>query len=175
MTTSFKPQAADTFMKQVSLADWADFEDSLRAELAALGYTGKVVARNFALTTFDADHTEIDRLAMVINTGTDRSPDSPFWNEPGFDHDHDGDPRGKQANEIVYAFTLDLQVKPYLVFHDVNPTSFDITEGLSPYDGIVIYDHCSLDRVSKNEYWFNCKPLNAALLVFTLANVDGEA
>lgn len=112
---------------------------------------------------------------MVINTGTDRSPDSPFWNEPGFDHDHDGDPRGKQADEIIYAFTLDLQAEPYLVLHDANPTSFDITEELSPYDGIVIYDHRGLVRVSKNEYWFNGKPLDAALLVFTLADADDEA
>lgn len=161
-------------MKHVVLAGWSDFEKSLRAELDALGHKGHVVARNFDRTSVDEDFVETDRLGLVLSTGTDRSADSHFWNEPNFDHDHAGDPKGKQPHEIVYAFTLDLATTPYLVLHDDVPRVLDITEGLTPYNGIVVYHPRGLDRVSKNEYWFNGDPLTVALLVFTLSDPDGE-
>jgi hypothetical protein len=67
-----------------------------------------------------------------------------------------------------------LAATPYLGLHDAQPSSFDITEGLTPYDGIVFYHPRGLDRVWKNEYWFTCDPLNVALFVFTLGDPDGE-
>ncbi len=161
-------------MKHIVLADWSEFEESLRANLYSLGHTGLVIARNFATRSMTPDLVETNRLELVLGTGTDRSADSLFWNVPGFDHDHVSDPKGKQPHDIAYAFTLDLAATPYFVLHDAQPSSFDLTEGLTPYDGLVVYHPRGLDRVSKNEYWFICDPLDVALFVFTLSYPDGE-
>ncbi len=155
-------------MKQVVLADWSDFERELRAELGARGHGESVIARNFSLTTTTEDFAETDRLALVRSTGTDRDETSHFWDVPGFDHDHARHPQGKQPHDIVYAFTLDLSTTPYLVDHGAKATAFDITDNLTQYDGIVVYHPRGLSRVSENEYWFTCNPLDVALIVFTV-------
>ena len=161
-------------MKHIVLTDWSDFEEGLRTELGVLRHEGHVIARNFSVTSVTADFVETDRLALVLSTGTDRDISSSFWNEPSFDHDHEASPHNNQPQDIVYAFTLDLSTTPYLVRHDEEPTSFDITDSLSQYDGIVVYHPRALRRVSKNEYWFNGSPLDAALLVFTVRDSDSE-
>jgi hypothetical protein len=157
-------------MKQVKLNDWGDFERTLQTELAALRHTGLVVVRNFALITMTEDYVETDRLNLVLNTGTDRDQSSDFWNVDQFDHDHDRDPRGKRPQDIIYAFTIDPATTPFLVHHSSQAEALDITQSLSEHDGIVVYDPRGLQRVTKNEYWFNCNPIEVALLVFTLSD-----
>ncbi|HZL51465.1 MAG TPA: hypothetical protein VFC37_11015 [Terracidiphilus sp.] len=159
-------------MKTVVLADWSEFEESLRHELATLRHTVNIIARNFALTTTTKDCVETNRLALVLSTGTDRDETSPFWDVRAFDHDHACDPKGKRPQDIVYAFTLDMSTTPYLVNHGTSTTSFDITDTLTQYDGIVIYDARGLRRVSENEYWFECSALDLVLLVFTVKDVN---
>lgn len=53
---------------------------------------------------------------------------------------------------------------------DDEPEDWDLTEGLWPTNGILIYDAAKLDRVAKNELWFRGDPRDALLLVFKLAD-----
>jgi len=155
-------------MKRVFLADWSEFEATLRAELQAIGHTGFVTARNFHLVSFTEGGEEVDRLGITLATGTDRDASSPFWNVDDFDHRHDKHPTGMRGDEIIYAFTMDLAHTPYLVHHMEAPKAFDIVETLDEHDGLIVYDTRKLDRRTTNEYWFKTSPLDAALLLFTL-------
>lgn len=155
-------------MKKVQLESWDDFEASLRVEVPKLMDGDLVVARNFMKVTFSPDGDEQDRLQIAIDTGTDRDGRSNLWNAEGFDHEHDRNPAGKAPNEIVYAFTIDLSQTPYLVHHQEVPEAFDITDGLTEHDAIVVYDASMLDRRSMNEYWFKGDPRDAALLLYTV-------
>lgn len=155
-------------MKRVVLADWSEFETTLRAELSALGHIGFITVRNFQLVTFSEGGDEQDRLGIALSTGTDRDASSQFWDAEGFDHRHDKHPAGKRANEIIYAFTIDLAHTPYRVHHMGTPEAFDVVENLDEHDGLIVYDSRKLDRRSTNEYWFKTSPLDAAMLLFTL-------
>lgn len=104
----------------------------------------------------------------MLDTGTDRDDESDFWNVDGFDYEHDTHPAGKSLGDIIYAFTIALATAPYLVYHDDQPITLDITDGLTEHDGIIVYDSKKLGRRSKNEYWFITTPLDAALLVFNI-------
>lgn len=155
-------------MKHIHLANWSQFAQSLSVEVRILQVGDLVVVRNFAKVTFSQDDEEQDRLQIAIETGTDRDTDSALWNVPGFDHEHDISNVGKAPNEIIYAFTIDLSQTPYLVRHDVErPEAIDIAADLTEHDAILVYDPRMLERRTKNEYWFNSKPLDAALLLYT--------
>ena len=154
-------------MKQVHLESWDEFEASLRVEVAQLGRGDLVVARNFMKVTFSPEGEEQDRHRVAIDTGTDRDPESNFWNADGFDHEHDLNPAGKSPNEIIYAFTLDLSKTPYIVRHADVPEAFDITAELTEHDALIVYDASMLDRKSMNEYWFKGDPRDCALLLYT--------
>jgi hypothetical protein len=163
---------SENAVKKIRLTDWSEFENILREELRAIAHHGPVTVRNFQLVTFTDGGDELDRLAIALSTGTDRDGDSPFWNATGFDHEHDRHPTGKRADEIIYAFTIDLSHAPYLVHHDATPEAIDITEPLSEHDGVIVYESQKLERRTKNEYWFKTTPLDAALMIFTLAAND---
>ncbi len=158
-------------MKHITLSDWDDFASRLPKELARIGHGAPVIARNFALVSFRGKNQEIehDSLSYVLQNGTDRDDTSDFWNVADFDVEHDKSPSGKSPSEIIYAYTLDASTAPYTVDHDMPGQSIDITENLSEHEGLIIYDPAKLIRASKNEYWFEGAPLNAALLLFTLA------
>lgn len=169
-------------MKEIKLQAWNEFEAALRAETEL----NNVLVRNFALITFDdifTDPIEIDTLAVVRSTGTDRRENASMWNAPGFDYDHELKPAGRKPNEIIYAFLVDLTQKPYLVsVGDGNGNAsfqvLDLTDHLTEHDGIIVYDPDKLFRAAPNEYWFLFDPLEAALLLFTLSSnsedADGE-
>lgn len=159
-------------MKHIKIEDWSEFEGRLRQELDIIRHDGDVTARSFQLVSFDKHGNEVDRLEIVRSTGTDRDSSSPLWNEPGFDYEHDLAPIGKEPDEVIYAFTLDMSRTPYLVRHSQTPEALDITESLSEHDGIIVYDSRQLKRVSKNEYWFCSSPMEAALMVVTVEVVD---
>jgi hypothetical protein len=168
-------------VKEIKLKSWADFESALRRETKR----SPLLVRNFMRVTFDNIHTddpvEVDNLAVVRETGTDRRETSSMWNASGFDFEHDLVPSGKKPNEIIYAFLIDLKPKPYLVSapdDDQGNFSFqvlDLTEGLTEHHAIIVYDYSDkFDRVATNEYWFRGDPLEAALLLFTLDDENGE-
>lgn len=156
----------------IEIDDWGDFEGMLRAELANLNFSGSVLVRNFALETITLDKItmeqlgSVDRLDLVLRTGTDRDEASDFWNATGFDHDHDLDPVGKAPQEIIYAYPVDLQHTPYKVHVGGEWTNLDLTEHLEDVDGILIYDASKLTRASNNEHWFNGDPCDALLAIF---------
>ncbi len=154
--------------KRIQLSDWDEFDDSLRTEIAALGHRGHVSVRNFDLVTSRKMGVEQDRLQLVMDTGTDRDRTSQFWNEFGHDYDHDKNPSGKKANEIIYAYAVDPVPKPYRVHHEDESEAWDLTEGLTEYHGIIIYDRDRMTRKAPNEYWFIGDPLDAVLLVYTI-------
>lgn len=157
----------------VELDDWSEFAEQLASELAALGHNGLVAIRNFALSTAivdeDMNHLgEVDRLALVRQTGTDRDNTSPMWNASGHDYDHDQSPSGKTPADIIYAYVAEVNDGDYLVHYKFEPEQFNLTEGLSNFEGILIYDATKLQRVAKNEHWFLTDPCEALLLVFIL-------
>mgnify|MGYP001454224239 CR=1 FL=1 len=157
----------------VELEDWADFEAELRKTLVTIKHTGKVLVRNFELTTAilgpKMEHLgETDRLQVVLQTGVDRDATSPFWNAPEHDYDHDLYPAEKAPNEIIYAYRVDLSATPYTVQITETPEVFDLTEGLDDQDGILIYNPAHLEHVAKNEHWFLGDPREALLAVFYL-------
>ena len=119
--------------------------------------------RNFARVTFDNVGTdsavEIDSLAVVRATGTERRENASIWNASNFYFDHDLTPSGRKPNEIIYAFLTDLKPKPYLVSgaDGFGGTSFevlDLTKNLTEHDAITVYDPAELHRAAPNEYWF---------------------
>lgn len=159
------------------LQDWDEFGPRLWEELTALGFRGRVAIRNFELETAEIDRDmiqtgQINRLALVMSTGTDRDASSEFWNANGHDHDHDANPAGKSPTDIIYAYVADVYPDKYLVHYDGPPELFDLTQGLSEAEGILIYDASKLERVAKNEHWFKVPPLEALLMVFTLVDSD---
>lgn len=161
----------------IELEDWSDFAEALPRELAAIGHGGLIAIRNFELVTCDVDAEmrpagETDRLGLVLRTGTDRDGSSSMWNADGHDYQHDLTPSGKSADEIIYAYIAEVSAAGYRVHYlpDDEPEDWDLTEGLWPTNGILIYDAAKLDRVAKNELWFRGDPRDALLLVFKLAD-----
>lgn len=166
--------------QQIEINDWADFEQMLRDELARLQFSGMVLVRNFDLETATLDEATmvqtgtVDRLDLVLKTGTDRDDTSPFWNAPGFDHDHDLIPSGKTPKDIIYAYPIDLQSSPYLAQISGKWEKRDLTVSLEDQRGIAIYDASKLKRVSNNEHWFIDDPREALLAVFVPNLYDDE-
>lgn len=163
----------------IELDDWSAFAAALPRELAAIGHDGLIAIRNFQLVTCDVDAEmrpvgETDRLGMVLRTGTDRDSESPMWNAEGHDYRHDLTPSGKSAGEIIYAYVAEVSAAGYRVHYlpDGEPEDWDLTEGLWPTDGVLVYDAAKLDRVAKNEHWFRDDPRDALLLVFRLAEEE---
>lgn len=156
----------------IEIADWGDFEAMLRVELARLNFSDCVLVRNFDLETATVDKDtmvqsgSVDRLDLVLRTGTDRDETSDFWNVPGFDHDHDLNPAGKAAQDIIYAYPVDPRHTPYRVHVGGAWEVLDLTEQLEDVCGILIYDASKLTRTSNNEHWFNGDPRDALLAVF---------
>ena len=96
-----------------------------------------------------------------------------MWNAAGFDHDHDGHPKGMKPNDIIYAFWLDFRLVPYKASRaqgDGTATmeAYDVTGSCGELDAFIVYDPARLNRVSANEYWFRTTPLDAALLLLTV-------
>jgi hypothetical protein len=157
----------------IELQDWADFETQLRRTLVSINHTGKVLVRNFELTTADLgpnmEHLgETDRLQIVLQTGVDRDATSNFWNAPEHDYDHELNPAGKAPNDIIYAYRVDLSTTPYTVQITETPEVLDLTDELYDQCGILIYNPSHLEHVAKNEHWFLGDPREALLAVFYL-------
>lgn len=160
----------------IELEDWSEFGPALFSELRRLGQSGLVAVRNFQLTTFEVDSDmvplgEVNRLDIVLRTGTDRDKESWFWNADGHDYRHDLTPSGKAPQDIIYAYVAEVGESGYFVHYQPNgtPEIMDLTTALSDQDGILIYDAAKLTRVSKNEHWFTGDPRDALLAVFRLA------
>lgn len=159
-------------MKVVEIDEWDDFEKRLPLELNEIEFDGLVLARNFALETYDVNNEisdPVDRFSLAKNTGTDRDNDSIFWNEPGHDYEHDKYFSGKSPADIIYAYVVKIDSDGYSVYyrHDISE-KMDLTDGLNECDGILIYDQSKLERVSKNEHWFSSSLLDALLMIFKL-------
>lgn len=162
--------------KPIDLEDWTHFGAALHAEMQRIGHAGLVAVRNFQLTTVEVDCDmmplgEVDRLDLVLRTGTDRDATSWFWNAEGHDHPHDLTPSGKSPQDIIYAYVAEVGPHGYLVHYQPGgaPEEMDLTTALSDQEGILIYDAAKLTRVSKNEHWFTGDPRDALLAVFKLA------
>lgn len=158
----------------IELDDWSQFSEQLTQALASLGHYGLVAIRNFELLTADLDKDmnqfgETDRLAIVMQTGTDRDNSSPMWDAPGHDYEHDRSPTGKTPAEIIYAYVAEVNKIGYLVHYQGEPELMDLTQGLSNIEGILVYEEKKLNRVAKNELWFLTNPCEALLLVFKLS------
>lgn len=160
-------------MKHVTLSDRSEFESALRRELAELGHHWWVTVRVFKRVGFDGSK-QVDLFKRALRTGTDRTKKSRFWNEPEHDYDHDSRPSGKRADEIIYAFTLDLDHTPYKVLQRLDVTDNAGPENVTEGDAIIVYDFAQLEKKSANEYWFKGVPKDAALLIFTLAEPAEE-
>ena len=166
--------------KPIDVDDWADFEQMLRDELARLQFAGPVLLRNFDLETATLDRGTmvqtgtVDRHDLVLKTGTDRDDTSPFWNAPGFDHDHDLNPSGKTPKDIIYAYPVDLRSRPYLTQVCGKWEQLDLTLNLEDQCGIAVYDASKLKRASHNEHWFTADPCEALLAVFVPNLCDDE-
>ncbi|BBB10710.1 hypothetical protein [Sphingopyxis sp. EG6] len=159
----------------IELDDWSEFASELRGALAAIGHDGLVLIRNFMLATCDVDDEmrptgETDRLAQVLRTGTDRDGKSSMWNAPGHDFEHDLTPSGKTPADIIYAYVAELTETEYRVHYlpEGEPEEWDLTDQLTEFEGVLVYDAAKLDRVAKNEHWFRGDPRDALLAVFKL-------
>ena len=79
---------------------------------------------------------------------------------------------------MIYAFSLDLDQKPYKVLHESGIKDVAGSETVGEGDAIVVYDSAKLERKSENGYWFKGPPKDAALLIFTIeedtVGGDGE-
>jgi hypothetical protein len=160
--------------REIELEEWSEFAARLSNELVAIGHTNCVAIRNFRLASAiineNSEHLgDVDRLEIVRRTGTDRDDKSDMWNAVGHDYDHVQCPSGKMPADITYAYVAEVNNGDYLVHYQGEPEEFDLTKGLSIYEGILVYDASKLERVSKNEHWFLTSPLEALLLVFTIA------
>jgi hypothetical protein len=143
----------------------------LTAKANELGIGGLLAIRNFDLITYDAAvegemGAEVDRLEVVKRTGTDRDEGSTFWNANGHDYDHEQNPAGKTAANLIYAYLVHLTGEDYLVHYDGEPEVMDLTESLTDANGILVFDAKKLKRVAKNELWFESDPREALLMVF---------
>ncbi len=166
-------------MKIVQLRDWKEFSNTLWTELRAIGHERLVTIRNFTLTTMSIDPEtfaiigdDVDRLELVKKTGTDRSEDSPFWNAPGHDYEHDLKPTGRKPNEIIYAYTASVTQAGQTVHLPDGDEEWDLADELDETQGILVYDTAKLRQVAKNEYWFKGDPRDALLFVMHLADED---
>jgi hypothetical protein len=157
---------------EIKLDDWSKFEATIRSNLG----NRELVVRNFHRIVFDDFKTpgqvEVDLLPEVRKTGTDRRKNAHMWNAAGFDHDHDGHPKGMKPNDIIYAFWVDFRSSPYKASraqgdNTVKMEAYDLTEALTELDAMIVYDPARLKRASANEYWFLSKPFDAALLLLT--------
>jgi hypothetical protein len=163
------------------LTDWRDFESALRGQLSAIEHKGRVLVRNFDRVTLNLNEysdivgEQVDRLQIAINTGTDRNSESQFWNAEGHDLDHDLNPSGKSADEIIYAYIVDASTTPYDVYIADEPEKIDLTEGLTDQNAILIYDATKLSRASKNEHWFNGDPRDALLMIFIISEDEAPS
>jgi hypothetical protein len=160
----------------IELPDWGKFAIRLPTALTEVNHRGCIAIRNFDLTTYDLDDDmkiigEVNRLELVQRTGTDRDKNSPMWNAPGHDFDHDTKNLAKLPSDIIYAYIAEITEDGYLVHYqpDGHPECMDLTESLSEHNGILIYDASKLERVSKNELWFCTSPIEALLMVFKLS------
>lgn len=163
----------------IELDDWSEFAGALRGELAAIGHDGRVLIRNFMLVTCDVDDDmrptgETDRLDLVRRTGTDRDAKSAMWNAPGHDFEHDVTASGKAPADIIYAYVAELTAEGYRVHYlpEGEPENWDLTDQLTEFEGVLVYDAAKLDRVTKNEHWFRGDPRDALLAVFKLRDDD---
>lgn len=161
-------------MKHVTLSNWSEFNSALRRELAELGHHWMVTVRVFERVGFEGSK-QVDRFKRALRSGTDRTKKSTFWNEPEHDYDHDWRPSAKRADEIIYAFTLDLDHTPYKVLHNSGVKDVAAPNNVDDGSAIIVYDFAQLDRKSENEYWFKTSPKQAALLIFTVKRVDIES
>ncbi|HBX4909499.1 hypothetical protein [Klebsiella pasteurii] len=159
-------------MKIIEIDEWDEFEKRLVLELDEIEFDGLVLARNFSLETYDVNNENsdpVDRFSLAKNTGTDRDNDSPFWNVPGHDYEHDINCSGKSPTDIIYAYVVKIDSDGYSVYYlNDNAEKMDLTDGLNECDGILIYDQSKLEHVSKNEHWFSSSPLDALLMIFKL-------
>lgn len=160
-------------MKHVVISDWSEFEARLRAELKELGHHWFVTVRNFERVGFEGNR-EVDRFKRALKTGTDRNKKSRLWNADGHDFEHDRHPSGKRADEVIYAFSLDLDQTPYKVLLESGITDVAGPETVDEGDAIIVYDYSKLNRKSENEYWFKGLPKDAALLIFTIKEDTDE-
>ena len=159
----------------VELDDWADFAKSLIKEMAEIKHKGPLLIRNFELETCDIDEDmrpvgDVDRLDIVLQTGTDRDRNSLMWNAPGHDFEHDREPSGQGPSDIIYAYMVELTDDGYKVHYTpgVFLESMDLTDGLFDRHGILVYDPAKLYRAAKNEHWFRGDPKDALLAIFKL-------
>lgn len=159
----------------IELDEWSEFAGALRRALDAIGHDGLVLIRNFMLVTCDVDDEmrptgETDRLDLVRSTGTDRDGRSAMWNAPGHDFEHDLTPSGKAPADIIYAYVAELTETGYRVRYlpEGEPEEWDLTDQLTEFEGVLVYDAAKLDRVAKNEHWFCGDPRDALLAVFKL-------
>lgn len=160
-------------MKHVTLSNWSGFESTLRRELAELSHHWMVTVRVFERVGFEGSK-EVDRLKRALRKGTDRTKKSPFWNEPEHDYDHDRWPSTKRADEIIYAFTLNLDHVPYKVLQRPDVTDISNPQNVTDAHAIIVYDYAQLEKKSPNEYWFKGSPKDAALLIFTVEEPTEE-
>jgi hypothetical protein len=158
---------------EIKLDDWSQFEATIRRKLG----NRELVVRNFQRIVFDsflkAGQMEVDLLPVVRKTGTDRLENADVWNATGFDHEHDRHPTGMKPNDLIYASWLDFRLVPYKASraqgdNTVKMEAYDLTEGYTEFDALIVYDPARLKRVSANEYWFRTTPLDAALLLLTV-------
>jgi hypothetical protein len=111
-------------------------------------------------------------IAEVVKVGTSTRAGARV--RAGHDYEHDLYPTGKKPSEIVYAYVADVSADGYLVRYQDEPIEFDLTEGLTEFDGILVYDAGKLERVSKNELWFKSDPRDALMLVFKVRSDDED-
>lgn len=158
------------------LTDWARFDGALRVQLDAISHQERVLVRNFDRVTFNLDENdeiegkEVNRLQIAIDTGTDRDRQSHFWNAEGHDYQHDRCPKGKNPEDIIYAYIVDAQANPYSVYVGDEAEQFDLTSELTDGNAILIYDATKLSRASKNEHWFTGNPKDALLMIFIIGD-----
>jgi hypothetical protein len=157
-------------IKCIEIYDWVDFESALRKNLD-IDY---ILVRNFEKITTDLSTlVETDRFEIAKSTGTDRCPNSKFWNAPNFDYEHDKNQSGKSPNEIIYASHVNLTTSPYQasIPDGTGRWSYkeiDLTTGLCELNAIIIYDPAQLERKTANEYWFKGDPIAAVLLLVSI-------
>jgi hypothetical protein len=158
-------------VRNIKINDWSELEEILRKNIGI----DSILLRNFGVVSVDPEtYEETNRLQLVIDTGTDRCIESFFWNAQHFDFENNKNASGKMPNEIIYASLVDLTKSPYQASVPDGQGGWkfeviDLTQGLSEYDAITAYDPGHLDRKSANEYWFKSSPINAALLVVSIA------
>lgn len=157
----------------ISLEEWENMSSFLIKELKEINHSGLVLFRNFSIETYSCDENDsqepTNRLQLAKLTGTDRDSESPFWNEPGHDFEHDKNSSGKSPTEIIYAYVVEVNETGYFVHYEPGiPEEMDLLTGLDETHGLLVYDEKKLKRASKNEHWFQGNPIDALLMIFKL-------